>query len=191
LEIGSRARSAVSVRQLLPAKLEYVGLDLLAGPNVDVVGDAHNLSGLFPARRFTAALARSVFEHLAMPWKVVIELNRVLEMGGIVFITTHQTWVLHEEPWDFWRFSSHTWPCLFNRETGFEIMEVAHGEPARIHPMWDSPIVRDMPAHPAFLSSAVIARKIGETSLTWNVPTPSAVKGHYPPGDLERPPHSF
>jgi hypothetical protein len=191
LEIGSRARSAVSVRELLPPNLPYVGMDILAGPNVDVVGDAHDLSGLFPSQRFAAAFARSVFEHLAMPWKVVIELNRVLEMDGIVFITTHQTWVLHEEPWDFWRFSSHAWPCLFNATTGFEILEVAHGEPARVHPMWDSPIVRDMPTHPAFLSSAVIARKVGESALTWNVPVPSVVNGNYPPGDLERPPHSF
>ena len=191
LEIGSRARSAVTVRQLLPPKIRYVGLDILAGPNVDVVGDAHCLAAIFPKRRFLAVFARSVFEHLAMPWKVVLELNHVLTPGGLVFVTTHQTWVLHEEPWDFWRFSTHSWPCLFNQATGFEIVEVAHGEPARVHPIWDSPIVRDMPNHPAFLSSAVIARKIGETSLEWPTPDTKIVPGSYPSGNLSQPPHCF
>jgi SAM-dependent methyltransferase len=191
LEIGSRARSAITVRQLIPQGLQYVGLDILDGPNVDLVGDAHGLAAIFATRRFAAAFARSVFEHLAMPWKVVIELNRVLKPGGLVFVSTHQTWVLHEEPWDFWRFSTYSWPCLFNEATGFEILEVAHGEPARVHPMWDSPIVRDMPNHPAFLSSAVIAKKIGETSLSWPAPSATAIHGSYPPGDLSQPPHSF
>ncbi len=184
LEIGSRARSGLTVRHVLPPQLTYVGLDLLPGPNVDVVGDVHDLGPLFPANHFSAAFARSVFEHLAMPWKAVLELNRVLEPGGLVFVMTHQTWVLHEEPWDFWRYSQDSWPCLFNAYTGFELVESAHGEPARIHAMWDSPIVYDMQSHPAFLSSTVIARKISDTTLTWPVPTSVVAQGNYPPGEL-------
>jgi len=189
LEIGSRARSAITRRQLIPAKLGYVGLDILPGPNVDVVADAHRLSTVFGSRKFVAAFSLSVFEHLAMPWKVVLEINRVLQPGGLVFVNTPQTWPLHEEPWDFWRFSIHSWPCLFNALTGFEIVEVAQGEPARVHPLWDSPVARDMPASPAFLASAVIARKIGESSLDWPVPTAMASPGSYPTGELATPPH--
>ena len=184
LEIGSRARSGLTVRDSIPSKHAYTGLDILPGPNVDVVGDAHDASALFPANHFAAIFARSVFEHLAMPWKVVLELNRILQPDGYVFIMTHQTWVLHEEPWDFWRYSKHSWPSLFNAATGFEIVATAHGEPARIHAMWDSGIVYDMASHPAFLSSAVIARKTGDTSLTWPVQLSHVTNGGYPPGEL-------
>lgn len=184
LEIGSRARSGLTVRSDIPRKHAYTGLDILPGPNVDVVGDAHEASTLFPANHFTAIFARSVFEHLAMPWKAVLELNRMLQPGGHAFIMTHQTWVLHEEPWDFWRYSKHSWPSLFNAATGFEIVAAAHGEPARIHAMWDSGIVYDMASHPAFLSSAVIARKTSDTSLTWPIRLSLVANGGYPPGEL-------
>ncbi len=188
LEIGSRARSAITRRQLIPAKLGYVGMDILPGPNVDLVGDAHQLSAVVGPRKFVAAFSLSVFEHLAMPWKVALELNRVLVPGGLVFVNTHQTWPLHEMPCDFWRYSNDTWPCLFNAMTGFEIVEVAQGEPAQVHGLWDSPVARHLPESPAFLTSNVIARKIGETKLEWPVPTAVASPGSYPAGELAEPP---
>lgn len=188
LELGARARSGVTRRHLVPAKLRYVGFDILAGPNVDIVGDAHELSAVVGRQRFVAAMSFSVFEHLAMPWKVALELNRALVPGGLVFVNTLQTWPVHEAPWDFWRYTVYAWPTLFNAATGFEIVEAAQGEPARIHPLWDAPAVREMPEHPAYLVSNVIARKIAETTLDWPVPTAVAVTGSYPPGETPRPP---
>jgi hypothetical protein len=188
LEIGSRARSAISYRHYIPAHLGYIGMDILAGPNVDIVGDAHELGALFGPQRFVAAFSRSVFEHLAMPWKVALELNRVLEPAGIVYTATHQTWPLHEEPWDFWRFSQHAWSTLFNSATGFEVLEAACGEPARIHPVIPNPATRALPDHPAFLGSASIVRKVSETALTWPVTLKTAACGTYPKGELRQGP---
>ena len=34
-----------------------------------------------------------------MPWKVVLELNRVMAEGGLLFTATHHTWPPHELPW--------------------------------------------------------------------------------------------
>jgi len=188
LEIGSRARSGIIYRDLVPANLRYVGMDILPGPNVDVVGDAHELESLFGSDRFVAAFSRSVFEHLAMPWKVAIELNRVLVPGGIVFTSTHQTWPLHEEPWDFWRFSAHSWSTLFNSSTGFEVVEAVCGEPARIHAVCPNPATRTLQNLPAFLGSASIVRKTSETSLAWPVSLRTASRDSYPPGELSGPP---
>lgn len=188
LELGSRARSAITRRHRIPARLEYIGLDILAGPNVDIVGDAHELSAIFPEKRFVAAFSASVFEHLAMPWKVVLELNKVLAPGGIVYTSTHQTWPPHEEPWDFWRFSQHSWKTLFNAATGFEVLEAVVGEPARVHPCRASTVTRDMPNSPAWLGSASIVRKIGETSLTWPVPVSAITPTSYPKGELSEAP---
>lgn len=183
LEIGSRARSGITRRELIAPHLRYTGLDIMPGPNVDAVGDAHQLSQLFAPNRFVAVFSLAVFEHLAMPWKVALEINRVLAPGGLVFVNTQQTWPVHEEPWDFWRFTAHSWRCLFNSATGFEILSTAHGEPARVHPIWDSPVARDMHLSPAYLWSSVIARKISDTTLTWPVPTEVAAPGAYPEGE--------
>jgi SAM-dependent methyltransferase len=188
LEIGSRSRSGIDYRGFIPADLSYVGMDILPGPNVDVVGDAHELERLLGRDRFVAAFSRSVFEHLAMPWKVAVELNRVLKPGGIVFTGTHQTWPLHEEPWDFWRFTQHSWTALFNPSTGFEVLETACGEPARIHAVRPNPSTRALQDLPAFLGSASIVRKVSETGLEWPVPLGTAARDSYPPGELARPP---
>ena len=72
---------------------------------MDVMGDAHKLSDYFDKDSFDVIFSMSVFEHLAMPWKVALELNKVLKPGGMMLHTTHQTWPLHEEPWDYWRYS--------------------------------------------------------------------------------------
>src|SRR5262249_19828853 len=109
LEIGSRARSGNIRRDSLPAGMSYVGLDVKAGDNVDVVGDAHELSELFSPERFDAIMSFATFQHLIMPWKVAIEMNRVLRVGGLVFITSHQTWPMCDVPWDFWRYSDRAW----------------------------------------------------------------------------------
>jgi hypothetical protein len=130
-----------------------------------------------------------VFEHLAMPWKVALELNRVLVPGGLVFTQTHQTWPVHEEPWDFWRFSKYSWTPLFNAATGFRVLEAVCGEPARIFAARTNPATRVLQgSRAAWLGSASLVQKIAETSLTWPVPLEVAAHGKYPAGELAAPP---
>lgn len=188
LEVGSRARSAITRQHRIPPQLSYLGMDILPGPNVDIVGDAHELSQLLGDRKFVAIFSTSVFEHLLMPWKVALEMNRILEPGGIIYTSTHQTWPVHEEPWDFWRFSRHTWQSLFNPATGFEILEAVVGDPAHIHACRTTTVTRDLPHNPAFLGSASLVRKVSDTALTWPVPISVATGTMYPSGELLAPP---
>jgi 2-polyprenyl-3-methyl-5-hydroxy-6-metoxy-1,4-benzoquinol methylase len=88
---------------------------------VDVVGDAHSLAAHFPPKTFDGAYSISVFEHLAMRWKVVLDLNHVLKPEAVVFVSTHPAWPTHERPWDFWRFSTDAMRVLFNPATGFDV----------------------------------------------------------------------
>lgn len=180
LELGSRARSGISRRSLVPSSWKYTGMDVLGGENVDVVGDAHKLSRLFPGAKFDAVMSFSVLEHILMPWKVAIELNQVMCTGGIGFFKTHQCWPIHDQPWDYWRFSSDAWKALFNQHTGFEIIDAQMGEPAFV-------VARN--CHPAtnfgyvpggYLSSAVLFRKTGETNLRWDVDIDDVVDAPYP-----------
>ncbi len=180
LEIGSRNRSGTIRRDTVPPKMRYVGLDVVAGENVDVVGDAHAMSALFEPAQFDAVFSMSVFEHLIMPWKVAIEMNRVMKPGAFALITTHQTFPMHDQPWDFWRFSDRAWSGLFNRHTGFKILGAALGERATIVPDLVHPVTAELESGPAFLASAVLCRKIGETELRWNVDSHELLKDEYP-----------
>ena len=180
LEIGSRNRSGIIRRDFVPQGVRYVGLDIVAGENVDIIGDAHSLSSYFPAGTFSVIFSMSTFEHLLMPWKVVVEMNHVLQLDGEVFVTSHQTWPLHEEPWDFWRFSAHTWKALFNQFTGFEVIEVAMGERASIVPAVIHPAVNGLDAQPSFLGCAVRARKIGLPRVRWDAEVGAILNTSYP-----------
>ncbi|WP_426112271.1 class I SAM-dependent methyltransferase [Pseudomonas sp. DSP3-2-2] len=180
LEIGSRARSGVVRRGFAPADWEYSGFDVLAGPNVNVVGDAHQLSQSYPANHFDGVTAFSVFEHLMMPWKVMIEINRIMKPGGIGLFTTHQTWPMHDQPWDFWRFSDESWKALINKPLGFEIVETRLDEPAYTVAARCHPVTAFAEEPDGFLSSSVIFRKISETSLDWPVELKEISDTSYP-----------
>jgi hypothetical protein len=179
LEIGSRARSGITRRALIPSGWEYVGFDIVQGENVDVVGDAHTMSRQLPNGHFNVTMSFSVFEHLAMPWKVVLEMNKVMAPNGVAFIQTHQSWPLHETPWDFWRFSDSTWAALFNPATGFRIIDAASSEPLMMVAQRWHPIVNYGQAG-GFALSAVLVEKVGETSLEWDVDLSGIVVGDYP-----------
>ena len=85
-----------------------------AGPNVDIVGDAHRLSSYFDeAEPFDLIYSSAVFEHLAMPWVVAGEIAKLLKVGGCVFVETHFSFTSHERSWHF-LFSLATKPSRFS-----------------------------------------------------------------------------
>jgi hypothetical protein len=179
LEIGARARTGLN-RQWLPAHAEYVGFDIVKDANVDVVGDAHRMSDVLPARYFDAAFSLATFEHLAMPWIAAVELNKVMRTGGYVMHLAPQAWPVHEAPWDFFRFSEYAWASLFNKYSGFEIIEAVSSDPAIMFPVIGHQMFIGMPAFPGYLGSAVLARKIGESELRWDVDVDEVLTSSYP-----------
>lgn len=173
LELGSRTRHATEyvARQDIfsDSTIRYTGLDIVEGPNVDVVGDVHQLSGHFEPNSFDLVFSNWVFEHLMMPWRAILEINAVLKNGGEVFINTNQSIGLHDLPWDFWRYSESAWLGLLNEYTGFEILKSALGGPVRITPLRYHDGFRDHEGGAGFHASAVWARKIGEPKVSWPV----------------------
>ena len=178
LDIGARNRSGFDRSQYFP-NVEYIVLDVLPGENVDVVCDAHELSTVFAPESFDYVVSHSVFEHLLMPWKVAIEMNRFLKCGGQIFVSTHQTLGLHDAPWDFWRFSADSWDALFNKRTGFIILDRVQDYEQFILPF----IVRegklDSEKAAGFEASLVVAKKISRPSVGWEVSPPEVIKTSY------------
>jgi predicted SAM-dependent methyltransferase len=169
LEIGSRARSGTTHKYLVHPEVDYVGIDISDGPNVDVVGDAHHLSRHVTGQ-FDTIFSLSVFEHLLMPWMVAIEMNKVLKVGGIAYIQSHPSFPLHDEPWDFWRFSKESWEGLFNAHTGFEIIETGNTMRCRFAPDWPavSHLEPGFDNGASYLLSACLVRKIGPAKVRWD-----------------------
>lgn len=183
LEIGSRNVTGVTRRGLFANAAQFVGFDILDGPGVDVVGDAHRLSSLLPAESFDVVFALSVFEHLLFPWKVVMEINKVTKVGGLVFISTHPAWPAHELPWDFWRFQPAAFRALFHRATGFELLAVSDGLPCRAYSLVDDPPTRPLYRQTVNQGVAALARKIGtvqEDLVRWDVNLPEVIDTMYP-----------
>jgi len=124
------------------------------------VGDAHNLSNIFEPNSIDNIFSVSVFEHLINPLRVVYEMNRVLKIGGYCQINTHQTWPVHDSPWDFFRFSKYAWYGLFNITTGFEVVDSTQGEPCFTAPILTAADHKGLDYETGYLSSKVIVKKI-------------------------------
>lgn len=191
LEIGSRivAPGSRSKRELFPQAASYTGFDYYPDNNTDVVGDAHRLSEYFPNQRFDAIFSISVFEHLAMPWVGAMEINKLLEMGGLTFHHTHFAWPMHDRPWDFWRFSDEGLKVLFSPPMGFEVMKAGFYEPLRMHFDRLVPGQEQFPLFPAFGGVSILAKKVAEvhpTQFNWDVKTEDVLgtTSHYPKSDV-------
>lgn len=106
LEIGSREVTSRSDARKHFSEAEFVGFDNYPGANVDVVGDAHKLSSDFKQdEKFDIIYSSACFEHFAMPWVVALEIEKLLKVGGVVFVETHFSFSSHERAWNFFQFN--------------------------------------------------------------------------------------
>jgi SAM-dependent methyltransferase len=64
-----------------------------------------------------------VLEHVPDPDRMISEVHRVLKENGCAVITTNFLWPLHEEPFDFFRFTQYGLTYLFE-QNGFQVMEL-------------------------------------------------------------------
>lgn len=181
LDVGGRPRSGKEYRDEFP-EADVKTVDIVADAGVDVVADAHELSTHFGRCSVDAIFSVSTFEHLIMPWKVAVEMNKVLKLGGIAFVHTHQTLGLHDIPWDFFRFSDASWDGLFNRRTGFEILDRQMDREHFVLPFIFHPEKLDAERSNGFEGSAVLVRKVSETELEWPVRIAEIVGTQYTDG---------
>jgi SAM-dependent methyltransferase len=99
-----------------------VRLDVPPNGEVDVCGDGMALP--FHNAAFDTVLCNQVLEHVAEPSRLIGEIARVLSPRGVLLLTTPQTWGLHLEPHDYYRFTSYGLRYLAEKH-GLEVLEVA------------------------------------------------------------------
>jgi SAM-dependent methyltransferase len=96
-------------RPLFPHdRWRYVGFDVVAGPNVDVVlGDAEHWHFAEEYKgAFDVVISGQTLEHVYRPWIWIKQVAGLCRPGGLVWICAPNTWVYHEHPIDCWRI----WP---------------------------------------------------------------------------------
>src|SRR5262245_32449666 len=104
LELGTRrsvASRSTRHDDWVPHAREYLGTDRAAGADVDLVADVHGLSAVTGVEQFDVVISCSTFEHFKYPHRAAHEVMKVLRLGGVLFIQTHQSFPLHAYPQDY------------------------------------------------------------------------------------------
>lgn len=103
----------------------WIGLDVPMAasgrPAADVFGSA--LQTPFGSGVFDTVLSTQVLEHVPRPADLMCEASRILKPGGHLILTAPQTNPLHEEPHDFFRYTSHGLRLLAEN-AGFEVVQL-------------------------------------------------------------------
>lgn len=166
LEIGARVvgqHSSLYAPRFAP-ECRFIGTDIHPAPGVDLVADAHRLGAAFPPGSLDGVFSLAVLEHLAAPWVVAREINRVLRPGGLTLHLVPQTYPVHEQPCDFWRMSDQGLQLLFGSATGFEVLDSGMAGPVQIMPaasMRHGAYLR-FPLHHGYAAAFILARKVAE-----------------------------
>ncbi len=112
-------------RTLLAGVTRYLGIErpgtLTRSTVVDAWADALALP--FRDQAFDTVLCSEVLEHVPEPARLLAEAARVLRRGGALILSTPQTWGLHEEPFDFYRYTRYGLDHLA-RGSGLTVVEI-------------------------------------------------------------------
>lgn len=84
---------------------DWSGSPHAGGRGADIVAPLHALP--VPDRSFDAVLCTQVLEHVPDPASVLAELSRVLVPGGCLWLTAPFVGQLHEEPYDYFRYTAY------------------------------------------------------------------------------------
>ncbi len=92
----------------------YVGVDIQAGPGVDMTCDATALEAAFGRDSFDLVISTEMVEHLE-DWRgAVRQMKAVLKPGGRLLITTRSPgFPYHPHPVDCWRFTKEDFARIF------------------------------------------------------------------------------
>ena len=102
---------------------KYTGCDVVQSSlnKVDILCEATNIP--LKNNSFNTVFSTQVIEHVADHQEMIREAHRLLKDEGVFILSGPLYWHLHEEPYDFFRFTKHGFRFILEKN-GFEILEI-------------------------------------------------------------------
>jgi SAM-dependent methyltransferase len=116
IEVGSYDVNG-SVRSLIEfyKPKEYVGVDIMEGPGVDIVCNVEKTMDKFGKENFDVVISTELLEHVRDWRKVISNIKNICVTGGIILITTRSKgFPYHAYPYDFWRYELEDMQNIFS-----------------------------------------------------------------------------
>jgi SAM-dependent methyltransferase len=99
-------------RPLFGNAWKYLGADIEAGKNVDIVMRPYEAP--LESDSIDLVVSGQAIEHCSNPFKFVKEMARVLKSGCQIILIAPWRWCVHRYPIDCWRFLPDGMACLFD-----------------------------------------------------------------------------
>lgn len=102
---------------------KYIGCDIVQSNlnKVDIICPANKIP--IEDNSFDIVFSTQTIEHLEDPQGLINEAYRLLKPGGSFILSGPQYWPLHEEPFDFFRFTKHGFKTILEKGN-FDIVEI-------------------------------------------------------------------
>lgn len=117
-EIGSEALICEVGAGTRRFSSSVINVDIVKGPNIDIVCDAHYLP--FREQSLDLVFIMAVLEHVKNPWRVAEEIHRIVKKGGKVLANAPFLQPFHADPTDYFRFTLEGLRELFKEFTEIE-----------------------------------------------------------------------
>lgn len=115
----------------------YIGCDVVQSDlkKVDVICEATKLN--FEDEHFDTVFSTQVIEHVQDPFLMLKEIYRVMKVNGNLIVSAPFSWELHEEPYDFFRYTKYGLKSMFEN-AGFSVVDIVPngGKWAAIAQLW-------------------------------------------------------
>lgn len=102
---------------------EYIGCDVVQSNMnmVDILCEATNIP--LENNSFNTIFSTQVIEHVADHQQMIREAHRLLKHEGVFIVSGPLYWHIHEEPFDFFRFTKYGFQYILENN-GFEVIEI-------------------------------------------------------------------
>ena len=114
----------------------YYGMDIKEGPNVDlVVSDIYNWVEIND-ESYDVVVSGQAFEHMEFFWKAIVEIERILKLGGFCCIIAPSTGPVHRNPYDCYRFTAEGMKSI-GKYAGLEVLDSY----TQVSPVWNDSVL--------------------------------------------------
>jgi SAM-dependent methyltransferase len=106
LDVGSFDVNGSYKPLFASTRAEYTGLDMEAGPNVDIAVSNPYCWAEIEDKSYDVVISGQAFEHIEFFWVTIEEMIRVLRPGGLLCIIAPRLQTYHRYPVDCYRFDT-------------------------------------------------------------------------------------